>query len=619
MAGSKLSLIPGTAVALATTDLLYLAKDIGGGFFLENKAPVSLLNSTYGSLANPLSQFAATTSAQLAGVISDEVGTGALVFKSYVDGAFAAGVTSFNTRTGAVTFLAADLTSVNGAFTTGTLAQFAATTSAQLLGVISDETGTGLLVFNNSPTFITPVLGAASATSLTLTNPLTVPSGGTGVATFTDGGVLIGNAAGNLQVTTAGAVGEVLTSNGAGVDPTFQASAGASPPFTDTNTLIKGSADATKLLRFEVDGFTTGTTRVLTPPNADITLAGINIAQTFAATQTVSPAVNTQAVIVSGYSLTGANAQSIIDLSGTWNTSGQAIAIKLNITDSSSGAASMLMDLQSSSISQFSVSRLGAVTCVGQITVVLTPTNTRYFNGAGYSLTGASSVNAFEYSGTWNTSGNPTAFKVNITNTASGATTKLMDLQASAVSQFSVSKAGDTVQKGLLTVTQLVVNTGIIASTGYSLTGSSAVNMVDLAGTWNTSGTPTAIKLNITNTGSNAASKLLDLQVGAATQFSVNVAGLVNTKAITMAVASLFTVVAGTNTRAGNAVLVAGTVTVANTTVTANTLVMLTRKTSGGTLGTAITYTLAAGTSFTINSDSALDTSTFSYFLIENV
>jgi hypothetical protein len=73
----------------------------------------------------------------------------------------------------------------------------------------------------------------------------------------------------------------------------------------------------------------------------------------------------------------------------------------------------------------------------------------------------------------------------------------------------------------------------------------------------------------------------------------------------------------GTNQRAGNATLVAGTVTVNNTTVTANTIVLLTRKTSGGTIGTAITYTVSAGTSFTINSDSIIDTSTFSYLLIE--
>lgn len=63
-------------------------------------------------------------------------------------------------------------------------------------------------------------------------------------------------------------------------------SAGASPPFTDTNALIKGSVDATKLLRFEVDGFTTATTRVLTPQNADYTIAGLEIANVFTLAQT---------------------------------------------------------------------------------------------------------------------------------------------------------------------------------------------------------------------------------------------------------------------------------------------------------------------------------------------
>jgi hypothetical protein len=47
------------------------------------------------------------------------------------------------------------------------LSQFAATTSAQLAGVISDETGSGALVFATSPTLVTPILGAAAATSIT--------------------------------------------------------------------------------------------------------------------------------------------------------------------------------------------------------------------------------------------------------------------------------------------------------------------------------------------------------------------------------------------------------------------------------------------------------------------
>lgn len=55
------------------------------------------------------------------------------------------------------------------------LSQFAATTSAQLAGVISNESGSGLLVFNNSPVFITPALGTpASGVGSNLTGvPLT--------------------------------------------------------------------------------------------------------------------------------------------------------------------------------------------------------------------------------------------------------------------------------------------------------------------------------------------------------------------------------------------------------------------------------------------------------------
>jgi hypothetical protein len=45
------------------------------------------------------------------------------------------------------------------------LNQFAATTSAQLAGVISDETGSGALVFGTSPTIATPVISSPKISS----------------------------------------------------------------------------------------------------------------------------------------------------------------------------------------------------------------------------------------------------------------------------------------------------------------------------------------------------------------------------------------------------------------------------------------------------------------------
>jgi len=58
--------------------------------------------------------------------------------------------------------------------TANPLSQFASTTSSQLAGVISDETGTGVLVFATSPTLVTPILGVATATSI---NGATITSG----------------------------------------------------------------------------------------------------------------------------------------------------------------------------------------------------------------------------------------------------------------------------------------------------------------------------------------------------------------------------------------------------------------------------------------------------------
>lgn len=64
-------------------------------------------------------------------------------------------------------------------------------------------------------------------------------------------------------------------------------------------------------------------------------------------------------------------------------------------------------------------------------------------------------------------------------------------------------------------------NSSGIAIASYSLTGSNSSNLLDLSGTWNTSGTPKGIYLNITNTASNSNSRLLQLQESSNTRFAV--------------------------------------------------------------------------------------------------
>ena len=91
------------------------------------------------------------------------------------------------------------------------LSQFAATTSLQLAGVISDETGTGALVFANTPTLVTPVLGVATATSI---NGATITSGtlngsvtgtNTGDQTITLTGDVTGSGTGSFAATVVAA------------------------------------------------------------------------------------------------------------------------------------------------------------------------------------------------------------------------------------------------------------------------------------------------------------------------------------------------------------------------------------------------------------------------------
>lgn len=226
---------------------------------------------------NPLSQFAATTSAQLAGVITNETGSGQLVFATsptlVTPSLGVASATTINKVTLTAPATSATLTIADGktltasntltltgtdsssiAFGTGgtvayranDLSVFASTTSAQLDSVITDGTGSGLLVFNTSPTLESPVLRAASATSLTLSTPLAFADGGTGLTALGTALQVLRTNAGEtaMEWATAG-VGDALVANNLDQFADVTQTSGKTLDITENTTLNGGTHSGT--------------------------------------------------------------------------------------------------------------------------------------------------------------------------------------------------------------------------------------------------------------------------------------------------------------------------------------------------------------------------------------
>ncbi len=303
-----------------------------------------------------------------------------------------------------------------------------------------------------------------SSTTLTIssTGSLTLPIGTTGEqpGTPVNGMIRYNSTTDKFEGRESGAWADLISAGG-----------GGGPTFADDVFRVTGSADATKLLAFEVDGLTTATTRTVTMPDQNIDLTPSS--GTFAASSTT---------ITAGAGLTGGgdlSANRTLDVVGGDGITANADDIELDYTVATVTAvagdfiqisdASNSGDVRKVDASDF-LSGGGAPTTAQYVTLALDATLT-----AERVLTGGSGITLTDSGANGNATLDLDINSLAVATIAAGDFVPFWDITATATNKkITFANFESTLNHDSLAGVvsdEHVAHTGVVLTAGAGLTG----------------------------------------------------------------------------------------------------------------------------------------------------
>jgi hypothetical protein len=257
-----------------------------------------------------------------------------------------------------------------------------------------------------------------------------------------------------------------------------------------------------------------------------------------------------------GASLTGGTVTAstpLINATQTWNSAGTVFTgILANVTDTASDASSLLMDLQTGGVSQFRVAKNGRITIQpnggfsnapvlffgSSASINSAASNAIWFFDSGGearpmtqfesgSIT-MGSVGSLRWSPNYPISGASDLFlfrdAANTLAQRNAGNAQTFRIYESFTDASNYTRGSIAATSSGFDITPEAAGTGSkrpVRILGHSLASSEAVSALEINQTWNTTGIPTLIKANVTDTASSSSSLLMDLQVGGSSRFQV--------------------------------------------------------------------------------------------------